>query len=101
MKDKCPFLTVHKNFPCLDSSGTIYRCILADVLLKSGDINKKWACGGCSIPKIMNNPCRHLKPHKDFQIRGSSNTWFTCELFNVVMISPEEFCQLYCKIYET
>lgn len=97
----CRYRIKYKGFNCLQSSGIIYKCTLANTLLISKDLNDKWACGGCSVPKIMvNRPCKYLKPHKNFLIRGSSHTWYSCELFNIIMDLPTEFCHTYCKMFE-
>lgn len=95
----CRYLTKHKDYKSLDSSGSIYKCILANALLTPKDIEQSWACGRCIIPCIMNDkPCKYIKPHKYFPIRGSSYTWFSCELLSITMDSPAEFCNTNCKI---
>ncbi|HHW02742.1 MAG TPA: hypothetical protein GXX35_08030 [Thermoanaerobacterales bacterium] len=101
MKTQCPFLIKYKVIHYINMTGTIYKCILGNALLQSADLKKKWACGGCPIPLVINNkPCSYLKPHKIFLIRGSSKTWLSCELLNIVMDSSGEFCHLNCKINE-
>jgi hypothetical protein len=101
MQEICPFLIKYKDFQSINSSGMIYKCTLANTLLKSGDLDEKWACGGCQVPAVMaDRPCRHLKPHKTFLIRGSSQTWFNCDMLNIVMEMPKEFCHLQCNIYD-
>ncbi|AYO30569.1 MAG: hypothetical protein PWR06_833 [Thermoanaerobacteraceae bacterium] len=101
MKIQCPFLIKYKAIQYINITGIIYKCNLGNALLKSADLRKKWACGGCPVPWIINNkPCSYLKPHKTFLIRGSSKTWLSCELLNIVMDSSGDFCHLNCKIYE-
>ena len=98
MSKKCPFLVKHKRN---NAFGVIHKCMLADTLLRSKDLREKWACGGCSVPKTLGNkPCKYLKPCKNFLIRGSSITWFICDLFNIALNEPTEFCTLHCKAYE-
>lgn len=99
MKKICPFLIEFKDIHYFDVSKVIFKCTLGNVLLKTSDLKEKWACGGCPIPSIMNNRlCNYLKPHKTFFLRGSSKTWFSCELLNIIMENTEEFCHLNCKI---
>ena len=101
MKKSCRYLIKYKDYKSLDSSGSIYKCVLANVLLTLTDLKQKWACGGCMVPQIMdNNPCKYIIPHKYFPIRGYSHTWFCCELLNIIMDLPAEFCQSNCVIYE-
>jgi len=101
LKEKCRYLAKHKDYNAIGTTGTIYKCMLANTLLTSKDIKENWACQNCSVPKVMAyKPCKHLKPHKNFIIRGSSHTWFSCELFNIIMDVPAEFCHTHCKAYE-
>lgn len=98
---KCPFLIKYKDFEYIYTSGTIFKCTVGNVLLKSGDLKERWACKGCQIPRIVKKiSCSYLKPHKIFLIRGSSKTWLSCELLNMEMDSSGNFCQLNCKLYE-
>lgn len=100
MKTICPFLVKYKDFNYLYNSGSIFKCTLANALLKPADLKEKWACKGCRVPLIIKKiSCHHLKPHKIFVIRGSSKTWLSCDLLNIVMDSSGDFCQLNCKIY--
>jgi len=101
MKIQCPFLIKYKDVQYINTSGIIYKCILGNALLKSDDLKQKWACKGCAVPGIVKNmTCPHLKPHKIFLIRGSSKTWLSCELLNVVMDCSGDFCHLNCKVNE-
>jgi hypothetical protein len=101
MYKSCRYLKVFKSYKLLDSVGFIYRCVLADALLTVNDIKKNWACKGCIVPSIMaNKPCKYLVPHKIFSIRGSSQTWFSCKLLNLVMDLPAEFCHSNCALFE-
>ncbi|WP_187286561.1 hypothetical protein [Thermosediminibacter oceani] len=43
--------------------------------------------------------CKYLKPRKDFILRGSSQTWFTCELLDICLERPYEFCDAHCQHY--
>ncbi|TYP59856.1 hypothetical protein LZ11_00012 [Thermosediminibacter litoriperuensis] len=96
----CPFLNEYKVFHLINANSVIYRCELGKVLLKQKDLNKKWACGGCIVPWILaGRPCRYLKPRKDFILRGSSQTWFTCELLDISLERPHEFCDAHCQHY--
>lgn len=95
----CRYLIKYKDYKY--TSGSIYKCVLANALLICNDLEQKWACGGCIIPQIMSNrPCKHIKPHKNFLIRGSSHTWFSCELYNIIMDLPAELCHTHCEGYE-
>jgi len=98
MCNKCPFLMRYKmNSPL----GVIYKCRLADCLLRSKHLKEQWACKGCSIPEtLVEGPCKYLIPCKDFIIRGSSVTWYVCDLFNIVIQDPTDFCKHHCKAYE-
>lgn len=101
MKNNCPYLIIYKKYKSLDSYGIIYKCTLANALFLFKDLKEKWACGGCIVPQIISNkPCTYLKAHKDFIIRGSSHTWFSCELFNIIMESPMELCNPNCEGYK-
>ncbi|WP_170240236.1 hypothetical protein [Thermosediminibacter litoriperuensis] len=48
---------------------------------------------------LAGRPCRYLKPRKDFILRGSSQTWFTCELLDISLERPHEFCDAHCQHY--
>ncbi|HHV19720.1 MAG TPA: hypothetical protein GXZ27_12940 [Thermoanaerobacterales bacterium] len=101
MKKNCRYQVKYTDFKSLNSSGGIYKCVLANVLLTLTDLKQKWACEGCAIPQIIDNkPCKYIKPHKFFPIRGSSHTWFSCELLNIIMDLPADFCHTNCAIYE-
>jgi len=101
VEKSCRYLIKFKSYKSLDSIGTIYKCTLANALLTKNDIRQNWACKGCVVPQIMENkPCKHLVPHKHFAIRGSSHTWFSCELLNIVMDLPAEFCYSNCALFE-
>lgn len=100
MKKNCDFLVKHKQFETLVSCGIIYRCELSGALLMEKDLKEKWACDGCIIPDIAkNSPCKHLKPRKTFLIRGSSLTYFECQLLNIIMDTPD-FCFINCIMYK-
>lgn len=101
MTKKCPFLREYKVLRLIeDESRVIFKCDLGKALLKPRDLNEKWACGGCSVPYVLgNSPCRYIKPGKDFLFRGSSYTFFVCELLDIKLESPEEFCKFYCRHY--
>nr|PZN02872.1 MAG: hypothetical protein DIU66_08650 [Bacillota bacterium] len=101
MISKCPFLREYKVLRLIeDESRVIFKCDLGKALLKPRDLNEKWACGGCSVPYVLgNSPCRYIKPGKDFLFRGSSYTFFVCELLDIKLESPEEFCKFYCRHY--
>ncbi|HHY70457.1 MAG TPA: hypothetical protein GX519_02105 [Thermoanaerobacterales bacterium] len=101
MKKNCRYLIKHNDYKSLDSSGSIYKCVLSNALLTSTDLKQKWACSGCIVPQVMETkPCKYIMPHKYFSIRGSSHTWFSCTLLNIIMDSPAEFCYSNCVIYE-
>lgn len=101
MKIHCRYIVKHKDIDILEKKGIIYKCVLGNTLLRTSDLKEKWACNGCLIPRIMNNrPCKYLKPYKNFLIRGSSQTWFSCELLDLIMDLPD-FCKLKCKLYES
>lgn len=101
MNNNCRYLIKFKSYKYLDSLGNIYKCVLANALLSTKDLKQNWACKGCIVPQIMNSkPCKHLVPHKIFPIRGSSYTWFSCELLNIVMDLPVEFCHLHCVLFK-
>jgi len=101
VNESCRYLIKYKSYKSLDSSGNIYKCILADALLTSKDIKQNWACKGCIVPVMMDNkPCKYLIPHKLFPIRGKSHTWFSCKLQNIVMDLPTEFCHSNCALFE-
>ena len=101
LKEHCRYLVKYKDYNAIDTTGTIYKCKLADTLLTSKDIMERWACKNCSVPIVIKNkPCKYLKPHKSFLIRGSSQTWYSCELFNIIMDVPAEFCHIHCTAYE-
>jgi hypothetical protein len=100
MKKGCPYLARYKEIDIPGEKVVIYKCVLGNTFLKSSDLKKNWACRGCIIPWIINNrPCKHLQPGKNFLIRGSSQTWFSCTLLDVVMDYPD-FCMLKCKLYQ-
>ncbi|NLZ54335.1 MAG: hypothetical protein GX892_14540 [Thermoanaerobacteraceae bacterium] len=101
MNKSCRYLIEFKSYKSLDSFAIIYKCVLANALLTAQDLKQNWACGGCIVPQIMDNkPCKYIAPHKLFPIRGSSHTWFSCELLNIVMDLPEEFCHSNCILFE-
>lgn len=98
MNKRCPYIVKYKRN---DALGIIYKCTLADLLLRSKHLREHWACKGCSIPYIMDNePCKYLKPNKSFIIRGSSITWFYCDLFGISLNDPMDFCKFHCNAYE-
>lgn len=101
MTMQCPFLKEYKVFKLIDNeNAAIFKCELGKVLLKQKDLKKKWACGGCTVPLVLENrPCKYLKPRKDFLLRGSSHTWFICELLEINLERPYEFCETYCQHY--
>jgi len=97
----CWYLVKFKSYKALDSVANIYKCVLADALLTINDLKQNWACNGCIVPQIMNDkPCKYLVPHKLFSIRGSSYTWFSCKLLNIVMKLPADFCHSNCVLFE-
>ena len=102
MKFECPYLISFKEYDNFDAPVRIYKCLLSNALLKSKDIESKWACGGCTIPIVLKDkPCRYLTPHKVFFLRGTGYTWYTCELLNLVMDMTVDFCKLNCKLYSS
>lgn len=101
MNNNCRYLIKFKGYKSLGCSGSIYKCVLANALLTTRDLKHNWACKGCIIPQTMDNkPCKYIVPHKHFPIRGSSYTWFSCELLNIVMDLPAEFCYSNCILFE-
>ncbi len=101
MNISCRYLIKFKSYRSLGSVANIYKCVLANALLTIKDLRQDWACKGCVIPQIMDNkPCKYLVPHKHFTIRGSSHTWFSCKLLNIVMDLPAEFCHSNCALFE-
>lgn len=101
MTGHCPFLKEYKVLRLIENENRIiFRCELGKVLLKPKDLKEKWACGGCSVPCVLeSSPCLYLKPGKDFLFRGSSHTFFICELLEIKLESPGEFCKFYCRHY--
>lgn len=80
MKIDCPYLTsfkeYNKEYNNEDLTVRIYKCLLSNALLKTRDLQGKWACGGCTIPGVLKDKhCKHLTPHKAFFIRGISHTF--------------------------
>jgi len=97
----CRYLIKFKSYKYIDCVGNIYKCVLANALLTIKDTKENWACKGCLVPQIMENkPCKYLEPHKLFTIRGSSYTWFSCKLLNIVMDLPTEFCHSKCALFD-
>jgi hypothetical protein len=101
VKKVCKFLIKYKEIEILGKKrSVIYKCELGNTLLKSDDLKEKWACNGCLIPWFLSkHHCKYIKPHKSFLIRGSSQTWFSCDLLDVVMDLPD-FCHFNCILYE-
>lgn len=84
MTEYCPFQVL---------TASEVRCELGKGSFSPQDSEELWACGGCSIPRVLaNRPCIYLEAVKRFALRGNSTTFFRCTMFGVVIDEPFRLC---------